>query len=196
MGLRRLRGSNHGRDSTRVARMDDLGRRGPWRGNGLGGGSPRRPGNPAGDGGRRRRRHLFARPRPAGPRRPLAWARADRGAALRLGDLRDRGARLRERDPRDPRLEPHRRRGEITHRWKWRRGSPPPPAYSRKFRRSGDSNQAAFLAYSTIPWKSTTTTFSFPTTQASCPDGRRDTSPGLHTSSVPSSITTFSVPAT
>ena len=46
------------------------------------------------------------------------------------------------------------------------------------------------------PSKSTITTFSFPTTQASRPDGRSDTSPGLHNSSVPSSITTFIVPAT
>lgn len=54
--------------------------------------------------------------------------------------------------------------------------------------------QAAFFAYSFIPWKSTITTVSFPTTQASCPDGRTDTSPGLQMNSVPSSITTFRVP--
>src|SRR3989338_4394648 len=45
-----------------------------------------------------------------------------------------------------------------------------------------------------MPWKSTTTTGSLPTTQASRPVGSSDTSPALHSRVVPSSITTFIVP--
>ena len=47
-----------------------------------------------------------------------------------------------------------------------------------------------------MPWKSTTTTGSFPTTHASCPGGSSETSPALQSFSVPSSITTCIVPDT
>src|SRR5579872_779814 len=50
------------------------------------------------------------------------------------------------------------------------------------------------LAYSTMPCQSTTTTFSSPTTQASWPEGSRETSPGLQSNSWPSSILTLRTP--
>src|SRR5687768_3265690 len=47
-----------------------------------------------------------------------------------------------------------------------------------------------------MPWKSTTTAGSVPMTQASCPDGRSDTSPGPQSNSWPSSMRTRSTPDT
>src|SRR5512141_3324722 len=86
--------------------MGDLGWGGSGRRIGRGDGLPRRPGYPAGNGGRKRRRPLLAWPLPEGPGRTLAGSRANRRPALRLGNLLDRGARLRKRGPCDPRLEP------------------------------------------------------------------------------------------
>src|SRR5271157_454927 len=45
-----------------------------------------------------------------------------------------------------------------------------------------------------MPWKSTTIAGSFPTVQASCPDGSNETSPGLHSNSLPSSMRTINTP--
>ncbi len=49
-------------------------------------------------------------------------------------------------------------------------------------------------ASSTMPWKSTITGGSSPTTHASCPEGSNVVSPGLASYSVPSSILIFSTP--
>src|SRR5438309_5533815 len=47
-----------------------------------------------------------------------------------------------------------------------------------------------------MPWKSTTTTGSFPTTHASCPGGTNDISPGPTSFAVPSFITIWRTPET
>jgi hypothetical protein len=51
-----------------------------------------------------------------------------------------------------------------------------------------------YFAKSSIPWKSTTTAGSPPTTQASWPLGKNGISSGLHSIWTPSSMTTFSTP--
>src|SRR5262245_65706913 len=47
-----------------------------------------------------------------------------------------------------------------------------------------------------MPWKSTTTAGSLPTTHASCPEGSSETSPARQSNSVPSSIRIRSTPET
>jgi hypothetical protein len=76
---------------------------------------------------------------------------------------------------------------------KW---GPPPAATLIRTGPAAGYITYAFLAYVSIPVKSTWTQGSSPTTQASCPGGITTTSPGPTSFSVPSSIRTTMRPET